>query len=47
MRQRNEGGDTLVEWATSTHTKIMTHNFRRKQIGDGHGEALMETLQIK
>ena len=48
LGQRNERGNTLVEWATSKNFKIMnTHNFRRKQGGDGHGEALMETLKTK
>ena len=30
-----------------TRVSSGTHNFRRKQGGDGHGEALMETLKTK
>ena len=48
LGQRNERGDTLVEWATSNNFKTMNTPFlRRKQGGDGHGEALMETLKTK
>ena len=45
LGQRNERGDTLVEWATSKNFKIMNTQFQ--QGGDGHGEALMETLKTK
>ena len=47
LGQRNEKGDTLVEWATSNNFKIMNTQFRKKAGGDGHGEALMETLKTK
>ena len=39
-------GDTLVEWLVKIFN-IMTHDFRGKQEGDGHGGALMETLKMK
>ena len=35
LGQRNERGDTLVEWATSKNFKIMNTQFQKK--GDGHG----------
>ena len=47
--QRNERGDSLVEWETPNNFKIMNtqfDNFRRKQGSDGHGEAPMETLTM-
>ena len=46
--KRNERGDTLVGWATSKNFKrSLTHNVRRKQGRNGHGEALVETLKMK
>ena len=47
LGQRNERGDTLVEWATSKNFKIINTQFQKKAGGDGHGEALMETLKTK
>ena len=46
LGQRNERGDPLVEWATSKNFKLMNTQFQKKA-GNGHGEALMDTLEMK
>ena len=47
MGQRNERGGTLTELATSNNVKIINNTFKTKQGRYGHGEYLMETLQMK
>ena len=47
LGQRNEKGDTIVQWATSKNFKIMNTQLQKKAGRDGQGEALMETPKTK
>ena len=47
LGQRNESGDTLLEWATSKNFKIINTQFQKKAGRRWKWEDLMETLKMK